>query len=250
MKYKTLQTLGLEPDEVTVYTTLCKYGRLTLAGVAKHSALHRPRLYKLLPVVVKKGVVVEQVIGKRMYYMPIEPRLLHDRLQEYIGAFSEDVDELQGVYEGQQQKPDVTFLLGKQAYNALFDDIADILPKGEVIYRYSARNLNEKHFHTSKKYRDRRSKGHFDRQVITSESRAAQKTKRLDRLVKVIPESVDLFDDNVSQMIYSDRTVMIDHDNESVFIVRSKKIANFQRKLFKLLWKQLPEPKRWRQSED
>lgn len=249
MKYETLQTIGLTSDDILIYTTLCQWGRLTLAGVAKHTGIHRPKLYKHMPVLVQKGVVTQVQIGKRVYYVPVEPRQLHDQLQKYIGEFSAEVDALQGVYDRQKQKPDVTFLLGKQAYDHLFDDVADVLPKGDVMYRYSARNLHENTFHTSKKYRTRRNNGNLDRLVITSESRAAQKTKRLDRLVRVIPDSYDLLDDNVSQIIYADRTALIDHDNESVFIVRSKKIANFQRKLFKTLWRKLPEPQRWRQKD-
>ncbi len=238
------KTLGLTPEEEKIYTKLCTNDFCTLAGISKITGIHRPRLYMVLPGMVERSFITERIIGKRTYYKAVEPIALYDQLKKYLNTATEEIDSLQSLFEKAQHKPDVAFYIGEQGYKTVFDDIADIVPKGGTIYRYSARKFGDETFRSSKKYRDRREKGHFDRLAITSERKGLEKSKRLDRLVKVIPESYDLFDDNVSMMLYEDRTVMIDHNNESVFVIKSAKITSMQKKLFKLLWKYLKEPQK------
>jgi sugar-specific transcriptional regulator TrmB len=236
-------TLGFTSEEGKIYRILCERDILTLAGVAKVTGIHRPRLYSLLPSMIEKNYLTEHTVGKRQYYKAIEPLALYEQIQKQLSVAADEIDSLQILFEKSQHKPEVSFHIGEQGYQKAFDDIAEIVPKGATIFRYSARTFGDDSFRSSKKYRDRRAKGHFDRLVITSEKKGREKSKRIDRLVKVIPESYDVFDDNVSQMMYEDRTVMIDHDNKSVFIIKSAKIASIQKKLFKLLWKYLDEPK-------
>lgn len=75
--------------------------------------------------------------------------------------------------------------------------------------------------------------------VIASEIKAAQKPKKLERSIKVIPKEFDLFEDNVSLVIYGNKTAYIDYGSQTAFIVESPKIARFQEKLFRLLYKKL-----------
>ena len=126
----------------------------------------------------------------------------------------------------------------------MFDDIADVVPKGGQILRYSARKPDDEDFNISSAYRERRNKEHFERLAITSAVKGKRtKEKRFNKFTKIIPKTYDAFDDHVSQMIYEDRVVFIDHENETTFIIKSAKIAGVQKKLYKLLWKFLEEPK-------
>lgn len=53
-------------------------------------------------------------------------------------------------------------------------------------------------------------------------------------LVKAIPKKFDLFEDNISLIIYGDKIAYVDYNSNTAFIVESAKIARFQEKLFKL----------------
>jgi len=71
-------------------------------------------------------------------------------------------------------------------------------------------------------------------------SRSAKtKTKKLERELKIIPESIDEFQDNVLMTIYANKVAFIDFNTESSILIENKEIADFQKKLFKLLFKSL-----------
>jgi hypothetical protein len=61
----------------------------------------------------------------------------------------------------------------------------------------------------------------------------------LTRSFKAVPKDFDLFEDNISLLIYGDKTAYIDYGSRTSFIVESPKIARFQEKLFRLLYKKL-----------
>jgi hypothetical protein len=90
-----------------------------------------------------------------------------------------------------------------------------------------------------KNYREKRDKKQLERYVIMS-SRAAQiKKQRLERDLIVIPEDFDEFEDDIFMSIYANKVAYIDFNSESSIIIENKQIANFQKKLFRLLFKSL-----------
>ena len=73
--------------------------------------------------------------------------------------------------------------------------------------------------------------------VITSEGVAKTKRPRLERESVTIPAGFDLFDDNITKMIYADKVAIIDYNTDMAFIVESPVFATFERKLFQLLFR-------------
>jgi hypothetical protein len=68
---------------------------------------------------------------------------------------------------------------------------------------------------------------------------AKHKKPRLERELIVIPEEIDEFEDDVFMSIYANKVAYIDFNSESSIIIENKQIADFQKKLFKLLFKSL-----------
>lgn len=54
-----------------------------------------------------------------------------------------------------------------------------------------------------------------------------------------IPKSYDLFEDNVSKAIYGNKISFTDWDSMTGFTIESEKLARFEEKIFKLLFKYL-----------
>ena len=77
--------------------------------------------------------------------------------------------------------------------------------------------------------------------VISSSKAAAPKRKRLERDIVVIPREFDEFDQDVTMTIYGDKVAFIDFSGENSIIIENPMIADFQKKLFKLLYKKLKE---------
>ena len=136
-------------------------------------------------------------------------------------------------------KPAIKWFEGRHGIKFVFDDIAHTLPRGSTFYRYSARTGDETKEFENTFYARTRDQKQLERLAITSADKALKKSKKLERSIKAIPADFDLFEDNVSLVIYGDKTAYIDYNTNTAFIIESPKIAQFQEKLFKLLYKKL-----------
>ncbi|MDQ5953249.1 MAG: HTH-type transcriptional regulator, sugar sensing transcriptional regulator [Patescibacteria group bacterium] len=234
-----LTRIGLSEQEAAIYLLLLNSEALTLSDMSKKSGIHRPALYRVLPKLENKEIITKMKIGKREYYSAESPKKIAKLFNKIQSGFNLFIERLSDQYDSSSIKPSVQYLVGKKGYDFLFDDIASSIPKNGIYYRYSSRKLDEKYFIPTEYYKKERDRKKFERKVITSVKKSNIKSKRLEREIKVIPENFDLFDDNVSSFIYENKVAFTDFDNQITFIVSSKKIAEFQKKLFELLWKKL-----------
>lgn len=59
----------------------------------------------------------------------------------------------------------------------------------------------------------------------------------MEREIVTIPKGFDLFEDNISKVIYGSKVGVIDYNTETAFIIESAVFANFERKIFELLFR-------------
>ncbi len=85
----------------------------------------------------------------------------------------------------------------------------------------------------------KRDKKQLERYVIMSESWAQEKIPRLERELVTIPKDFDEFDENISLTIYKNKIAYIDFSTQTSIIIEQWEIAEFQRKVFVLLFKSL-----------
>ncbi|NCO31477.1 hypothetical protein GW891_01310 [bacterium] len=72
--------------------------------------------------------------------------------------------------------------------------------------------------------------------VITNDYLNNLKGNKLDKEVVIVPKNFDLFEDNITKIIYANKVAIIDYNTEESFIIESYIFANFEKKLFKLLF--------------
>ncbi|OGH85623.1 MAG: hypothetical protein A2493_02040 [Candidatus Magasanikbacteria bacterium RIFOXYC12_FULL_33_11] len=242
MKYiPLLKQLGFSQQEHEIYVTLLEQGPSTISSISKGTGIYRPTIYKTLPKLLKQGLITVTKKGKRNKYVAEHPRMLEGLVKEMKNKLEYDFDELQQIYLVHDKRPLVKYLEGRKGLSFVLDDIAISSNKHDVICRYSSRkDTTDVDKYVSQKYRDMREKKQLERLVITSDTLAKKKTiPRLDRTIKVVPTKFDLFDDDVSLYIYGDKVAFVDYNSDSAFIVESKYIASFQKKIFKLLFSKL-----------
>ena len=75
--------------------------------------------------------------------------------------------------------------------------------------------------------------------MITNLPNKLQKRPRLEREVKAVPPDFDLFEYNVSQIIYGNKVAVIDYNTETAVVIENPTIAKFQEKIFQLLFRKL-----------
>lgn len=75
--------------------------------------------------------------------------------------------------------------------------------------------------------------------VISSSKAAIPKQKRLERDILIIPRNMMNSIQDVTMTIYGDKVAFIDFGQENSIIIENPMIADFQKKLFRLLYKKL-----------
>lgn len=155
--------------------------------------------------------------------------------------FFEALPELEDMYSTSELKPRVRFLEGKDGTKRIFDDIVRSLKKGDVFYRYSSSKdgQEKKDKYVPRGYRKMRDEKKLERQVITNKQTSHKKIAKLDRFLKVMPADFGPFEHNVTEIIYGDKIAFIDYNSETAMIIESKRIADFQRHIFKMFYKKL-----------
>ena len=235
-----LSQLGLSEKESIIYLSLLSSGQETISGIAKNTNLHRPIIYKTLPILQNKGLVTTTIKGERKYFVAEPPEKLHGLLQETERTVQNLIPELQAIYTSVEKRPTVKFLEGKKGITFVFEDILQTLKKGDVFYRYSSsQSLTHSEKLLPKNYQERRDEKQLERFVITSDTIAKETKPQLERAVKTVPKQFGLFDYNITQLIYGNKIAFNDYGSESALIIENKAMADFQRQLFKTLFAKL-----------
>jgi sugar-specific transcriptional regulator TrmB len=240
-KQEILEKIGLSKHESAIYLGLLELGPAHIAQISAKTAIHRPLIYKAIPALLDKKLVTQSQRGKRMYYMAEPPNRLEGFFDDLKIDFFEILPELEDQYSTKASRPRVRFLEGKSGTKRIFADIVHSLKKGDVFYRMSsnADGQEKKDKYVPRVYRQLRDEKKLERQVITNEQTAKNKVAKLERFIKIMPNDFGPFDHNVTQVIYGDKVAFIDYNSETAMIIESKKIADFQRHIFKNLYKRL-----------
>jgi len=235
-----LEKMGLSAKESAIYLALLETSPATISTIAKKSGIHRPLIYKALPGLEEKGLITKGPKGKLIQYMAEPPEKLEALFEGLKFQFGEILPQLKSIYHTAGKKPIVKFLEDKKGITSVFDDIVSSLRRGDTFYRYSsAKDVKAADKYLPGDYREKRDNKQLERLVITGEEQTKEKKPRLERGIKTVPKEYDLFDHDITQIIYGNKVAFIDYNSETATIIESKIFADFQRKIFKLLYRKL-----------
>nr|MDD3720405.1 helix-turn-helix domain-containing protein [Candidatus Gracilibacteria bacterium] len=237
---KILENLGLSKREVKVYLALIENSPLNISDINKITGIHRVSIYQSVDSMLSKGLITTVLKGKRKYYKGESPDHLNTLFNEFQKHFQFLIPQLKESFQIKEQKPIIIPLYGKKGITFIFNDIANTLDYNDVYYRYSSRRYFDEKTHLDLTYyKEHRDKKKIGRYVIASEDYGNYKDKNPDREIVKIPKDYDLFDDNVTKIIYGNKVAIIDYNSETAFIIESRIFSNFEKKIFKLLYKLL-----------
>ncbi len=234
-----LEKIGFSKEENDIYLSLLSAGPSSISDIVRKTHMHRPAVYKVLPQLIEKGLIAIVPKGKHKLFVAESPDHLEKIFTDLEDDFNVEIHDLHKTYSMRDKKPIISFAEGKEAITAVYSDLVHSLKKGDMYYRYSSTNsLNREKF-IPKDYRLVRDKKQLERLVITNEPAKKLHALRLGRTVKAIPKDYDLFEYNISQMIYGDKVSFVDYNSNTSIVIENKLIAEFQKKIFKLLFKKL-----------
>ena len=240
-KLKILQKIGLSEHEAGVYLALLELGPSRISKIGEKTGIHRPLIYKALPTLIERKLVTKNQRQKGFVYIAEPPNRLEAMFDDLKIDLFEILPELEDQYSLSEQKPKVRFLEGRDGTKRVFDDVVRSLKRGDTFYRFTS-NANaqeKKDKYVPRHYTKVRDAKQLQREVITNSQTAKRKLAKLERFVKVMPDDFGPFEHNVTEVIYGNRVAFIDYNSETAMIIDSKRIADFQRHIFKNLYKKL-----------
>lgn len=234
-----LRKIGLSEGESRVYLDLLEHGSSGIAEIARRTGYHRQMIYRILPTLTESGLVSIGPVGKRRVYTAESPSHLKSMVDRLKGDFESILPSLENLHISHTDRPVLKFFSGTKGVSFIHDDVVRTLKKGDIYYRYSSRKVSRD---TSRNYfsestRKMRDEKQLERMLITSEELSKTKRPLLEREVVTIPKGFDLFEDNISKVIYGSKVAVIDYNTETAFIIESAIFANFERKIFELLFR-------------
>lgn len=245
---ETLTSLGLTQYEAQVYECLISEGELSPINIEKHTGLHRPFVYKAILGLIQKNLITSTPNGKRKNYIALSPDKLNGLFRSIESSYFSNIEDLHakfnesrqnGIDKKNKEKPLLTFSTGEKAIRDGYRSVANDLNRGDTYYRYNpGYNLFDKDRYLPKSYQKTRDSKNLERFVITNQDHGIEKLK-LGKDIKVVPKSFDMFNDRVALSIFKDKVMIIDYDSESVITIKHAKFAEFQKKIFKLLYSKL-----------
>jgi len=232
--------LGLSENAGKIYFAILGAGNLTVSAIAKKANLHRYIVYNHLTELINKGLIVKSTRGQRTFFAAESPDKLENLYKEFIDGFGECLETLKSRYIVDTIQPGIKFFEGKDAIKNILIDIAESLEKGETYYRYSSeKNLQKSLDYTPDKYYKLRDLKQLQRFVIGNKPAETTRDNKLDRIVKVVPKRSGLFDDDIVEVIYGNKVAYLDYMTDTATVIEDNRIADFQKKVFKLLYDRL-----------
>ena len=241
MELQTIfKRLGFPKHSDRVYKVISKSKEsLLVTDIAKQAKVSRVVTYRCLEVLLENRLVTSEQIGKRTRYTAESAR----RLKALIKLHDSTNEKVIDTYAKEREKDvpqSIKFLYGPAGIKAAFDDVVTHTKKGDTFFRYtSERDLAKVNQYLARDYRVRRDKKKLERLVISNAISGSQKRSRLERFIKFIPSDADQFQQNIIELVYGDRVSIIDLNKEEVTIIENKQLADFQKVIFKLLYKRL-----------
>ena len=235
-----LRKIGLSEDETLIYLALLHRGNLSVSEVSEKTKLYRPNVYKAIPTLEERGLVNITKKGKRKLYMAASPKKLSSLLDSLQNDLNQALPNMLFEFNKKEKRPFVIFLDGPAGIRKVYDDIITTLKRGDTFYRYSSsKHPKKRDYYVSGDYSAKRDAKQIERYVITNEGTNKIKKSKFEKSVKIVPKSFDLFEYDITQLIYGDKIAFVDYNTETAIIIENPIIAQFQQKIFKLLFQKL-----------
>jgi len=120
---KTLEKIGLSPNEIKVYLTLNDHGSCKAGRISKLAKIDRSSAYNALKLLQEKGFISYVLIGKIKWFQAVGP----DRILEYLKEQEEDIKSilpnLQERHKRKKVEGQVRLFKGTKGIKSVFLDI-------------------------------------------------------------------------------------------------------------------------------
>ena len=256
MLEQTLTSIGLSPQEASMYLKLLEAGMQPTSILARKTGFNRGTAYVVLHALLTKGLVTKSTKRKRQYFAQMDPqhllRYLYHRekeLQNQKLRAQAIMGSLLALRRPFTEQPKIEFFEGAEGARTVLErtlnaqdktlraflSIADVLEfvGGDIFEDYTNRRIENGYtllaIRTLEKDKQAFAKDPRTKKYVTSTVERREIRYAPEELA--FPMTMYMFDHSLA-------IISSPQENFAV-IIESKEFADMQKKLFELLWKTL-----------
>ncbi len=233
---ETLKKVGMTEKEAEIYIVLAQSGELSVNEIGTKAGLHRPVCYDVLDRLLEKGFVSYILKNNKKHFKAMPPEKIQEYLQDKQESFQSALPELTALFVQEKEGTTVEVLKGKKVLRTIYTDIINVLKKTKkpmLAMGIMERKFLEFDEIAIKQYITKLKENKLHEKLLARESatfffEGDQSEYRLipDNLFN--PNPTHIYGDNVAIIVWGNPTYGI--------IMRSKQVADANRKYFELLW--------------
>lgn len=238
----SLQNLGLNSKQTSVYLALLELGEAAVLKIAKQANIKRPTTYVVLKELEKKGFVSKLMKARTTLYTAEHPRKLLTEAELKLTELKQVVPQLESLLDKSGDKPKVKIYEGEKELDRAYDE--SFIVKGEVLYM-STLELSQAVFkRTFKKMDLVPLSADFRMRELVDDSELGRKyserIKNEYRQIKFIPKEFLPFEIDIG--IFGNIVLISSLQKEYFTIsIQSPEINCAFRMLFETMWRQAKE---------
>lgn len=245
MDSKELQQYGLSEKEARIYLALMEMGPSAVSEIAFRAKINRTTAYDILENLVRYTLVSYVGDKKTKHYVAENPELLVSFLNQQSREFKEKAEqakhklpELKSIYNLLPHKPKVKYYEGEEGIIAMYED--SLTSSTDILSWLDPSQTHEFSDEYMTEYYKRRAEKRIHMRTILKDSPL---TKAIfdrddveDRESRIVP--AEMMDIVPECYIYDDKVAYMSLREKFGVMIESKDIADAQRSLFELAWKQ------------
>lgn len=245
-----LNEIGLSERESLVYTTCLQMGKQTVSVISRLTNIRRATVYDVLDKLIKKGIA-HRVEGVGTTYFEVLDgyellRYVEAEKIQNIYNSNLKIERLKGVLTDLEElssfspsKPMVKYYEGERGLQEAYEDT---LTSSEDIRAYA--NIEEMHKglpHFFPDYYSRRCEAGLFIHTISPDNKISIERSKFDkkemREIRFIDSNVFEFTPEIN--IYDHKVLFASWKEKMAVIIESEEIADFQKKIFDVLYEKL-----------
>ena len=249
MIIEKLKKAGFSEKEALVYTHLIRLGAQPASVIAEKADINRTTTYDIIETLTKRGLIASIKKDGITYFKALDPKELLNYLEREKVEHTKKIENQQKEIEEllpalislenpESTKPKVTFYEGEKGMRQAYEDT---LTSKEDILAYA--NVEDMHKGLPNFFPEYYQRRGVEKKIHIKCIAPNNKTsierhkhdKQENREMVLISESEYDFSPEIN--IYEDKVLFASWREKMAIILKSKEIAEFHKKMYKLAWK-------------
>jgi sugar-specific transcriptional regulator TrmB len=249
MIIEKLKKAGFSEKEALVYTHLIRLGAQPASVIAEKADINRTTTYDIIETLTKRGLIASIKKDGITYFKALDPKELLNYLEREKVEHTKKIENQQKEIEEllpalislenpESTKPKVTFYEGEKGMRQAYEDT---LTSKEDILAYA--NVEDMHKGLPNFFPEYYQRRGVEKKIHIKCIAPNNKTsierhkhdKQENREMVLISESEYDFSPEIN--IYEDKVLFASWREKMAIIIKSKEIAEFHKKMYKLAWK-------------